>query len=347
MKKYLTKLIPISTIVIVCCLFTSIYAGDEPAVECTDIQTKTDCEKSEPSLDPCSGGDGDDSGRGGADEWTSNMVDTYGCDKDPGRTINVKDPVCLSAGEKCPQVNPPSKTWEGCPDDPNAKKADCDCTEPVQLCLKGCSLPGTEGDDGTECASYDQYNNCCSILPNNTEGTAPSENVELCSTFTSPISIIFSGTLQKKKTIIDIDGDGISEVVSFYNSYNAPLLVDISKVDTSNKINGKALFGNNYDGKILKDGFVALKSLDNNNDNIIDANEAKNIVFWNDSNLNSVIDQGESTTLTDRGLKQIFLTGERSVQQSDDDIFMTLTNSNQPTLVDWWVDVKRDSFAKN
>ena len=79
---------------------------------------------------------------------------------------------------------------------------------------------------------------------------------------------------------------------------------------------------------------------------IIDTNEAKNIVFWNDSNLNSVIDKGEASTFDDRGLMQILLTGERSVQQSDNDIFMTLTNKNQPTLVDWWVDVKKDIFVK-
>lgn len=126
--------------------------------------------------------------------------------------------------------------------------------------------------------------------------------------------------------IIDLDGDGIetlsleknvffdhddnqfAENTGWISADDGLLVLDRNhdgKIDT-----GKELFGNNTilsDGTNASNGYVALRELDTNNDNLINNKDIiwDNLQIWQDKNSNAKVDEGELFSLNELGLVSI------------------------------------------
>ena len=73
--------------------------------------------------------------------------------------------------------------------------------------------------------------------------------------------------------------------------------------------NGTELFTPDFAGGNFSSGLAALRSLDSNNNGVIDSADTTfgNLLVWQDSNHNGISDAGELSTLADKGIVSISL----------------------------------------
>ena len=104
----------------------------------------------------------------------------------------------------------------------------------------------------------------------------------------------------------NLDAKGLAENTAWVSKEDGLLVRDLNG---DGKItSGRELFGNHTllkNGSEAANGFEALKELDDNNDGVVDANDAafSSLKVWKDSNSNGITDQGELLTLAQAGVK--------------------------------------------
>lgn len=92
----------------------------------------------------------------------------------------------------------------------------------------------------------------------------------------------------------DIDGDGVKDRIEWIDGTGDGILVDMTKVDASGQIDGRALFGNIR----AAEGFEALSGRDADGNGIIDGGELTGLKLWLD-NGDAVLQEGELKDLSD------------------------------------------------
>ncbi|PKG37405.1 hypothetical protein, partial [Psychromonas sp. Urea-02u-13] len=117
--------------------------------------------------------------------------------------------------------------------------------------------------------------------------------------------------INAESVYFDTDGDGIANKMSWANADDGFLVYD--KNQDGEIADGSELFGDDYtklDGTKAKDGFDALRDLDANNDNVINASDTnfESLQVWRDLNQDGVTDAGELFSLQDLGISEIQLT---------------------------------------
>ncbi|MDR2337967.1 MAG: hypothetical protein LBE20_04890 [Deltaproteobacteria bacterium] len=126
--------------------------------------------------------------------------------------------------------------------------------------------------------------------------------------YVSPVSLVIKDAPEVAPVItssFQLEPSKKNQWVIWRASSKYPLVVyDPQK---SGKITSSSqLFGANTFGKIWKDGFEALASLDQNKDGKIAGKELKNLSLWFDKNQNAVSDKGEVVDLRSYGITELF-----------------------------------------
>ncbi|MEQ4669814.1 hypothetical protein [Providencia manganoxydans] len=144
--------------------------------------------------------------------------------------------------------------------------------------------------------------------------------LELASDYRTPIIIDMNGdgvnTLSKNYGVaFDFDGDGKLENTGWVDKHDALLVIDKNGDGIIN--NGSELFGENSikrDGSVAIDGFDALSDYDDDNNDLIDANDQiwGSLKVWQDSNSDGVSQNEELLSLNDVGITSIGLITEIS-----------------------------------
>ncbi|MEH2135667.1 RHS repeat-associated core domain-containing protein [Nostoc sp.] len=118
-------------------------------------------------------------------------------------------------------------------------------------------------------------------------------------------------SLQDSQTFFDLDADNFAEQTGWVKSDDGLLALDKNGDKRINDIT--ELFGN-----ATSDGFIILKQLDSNNDNVINSEDTQfaNLLIWRDKNQDGFSDVGELRTLTDWGIASINL-NYQSVNQTN------------------------------
>ncbi|WP_138503218.1 RHS repeat-associated core domain-containing protein [Nostoc sp. PA-18-2419] len=118
-------------------------------------------------------------------------------------------------------------------------------------------------------------------------------------------------SLQNSFTFFDLDADGFAEQTGWVKSDDGLLALDKNGDKRINDIT--ELFGN-----ATTDGFIILKELDSNNDNVINSQDTQfaKLLIWRDRNQDGFSDVGELRSLTDWGIKSINL-NYQSVEQTN------------------------------
>ena len=93
---------------------------------------------------------------------------------------------------------------------------------------------------------------------------------------------------------VDMNNDGIAEPLSEWFAPSAGILV---YKNASGKVSGTDLFGN-VPG-VYTDGFAELATLDVNEDGQLKNDELSTLAVWNDLNSDTMVDEGELTSLED------------------------------------------------
>lgn len=110
----------------------------------------------------------------------------------------------------------------------------------------------------------------------------------------------------------DLNGDGVKQNTGWIKTAMAFLAMDRNG---DGKINsGRELFGEHTNGKRFENGYLALSSLDSNDDGIIDSSDAdfSKLVLWRDLNMNAVTDEGELTSLDAASITKVSLSYKKS-----------------------------------
>jgi RHS repeat-associated protein len=142
--------------------------------------------------------------------------------------------------------------------------------------------------------------------------------------------------LAESSAFFDLDADRFAEQTGWVKADDGLLAIDKNGDRRINDIN--ELFGN-----ATTDGFVVLKQLDSNNDNLIDSRDAQfsKLLIWRDYNQDGFSNVGELRSLADWGIRSIslnaqtagyFLQGNRISSTSS----YTLTNGTTRQIVDAW-----------
>ncbi|MBD2355773.1 hypothetical protein H6G41_14280 [Tolypothrix sp. FACHB-123] len=143
-------------------------------------------------------------------------------------------------------------------------------------------------------------------------------------------------SLQNSTAFFDLDADGFAERTGWVKPDDGILALDKNNNYQIDDIT--ELFGN-----ATTDGFIILKQLDSNNDNIINASDAQfaNLRIWRDRDGDGFSDLGELRSLNDWGIKSINLNyqtvnltneGNRISSTST----YTLANGTTREIVDVW-----------
>jgi RHS repeat-associated protein len=143
-------------------------------------------------------------------------------------------------------------------------------------------------------------------------------------------------SLAQASAFFDLDADGFAEQTAWVKADDGLLAIDKNGDRRINDIN--ELFGN-----ATTDGFIVLKQLDSNNDNLIDSRDAQfsKLLIWRDYNQDGFSNIGELRSITDWGISSInlnyqtagyFLQGNRISSTSS----YTLTNGTTRQIVDAW-----------
>ena len=160
-------------------------------------------------------------------------------------------------------------------------------------------------------------------------------------------------TTLQNGTAFDLDADGDLDKTAWADKHDGLLVMDLNG---DNKIgNGRELFGSATvlkNGETATDGFKALRDLDDNQDGLIDANDAAfaKLKVWVDANGNGVTDEGELKSLQDLGIVSMKLNAQASdMQQNGNTLGLiseyTTADGKTHQLVDVWLDVAEQSFA--
>ena len=109
----------------------------------------------------------------------------------------------------------------------------------------------------------------------------------------------------------DLRGDGTANPVGWVSATDGLLVMDRNGDGSIN--DGTELFGSAVrlaDGTAAKDGFEALRLLDTNGDDVIDANDARfdQLAVWRDANSDGVTQAGELTSLSELAITSLGLT---------------------------------------
>ncbi len=102
---------------------------------------------------------------------------------------------------------------------------------------------------------------------------------------------------------VDVDGDGIKEPLREWFAPNAGILVT---ADAAGQISGKHMFGN-VPG-VYTDGFAELATLDTNKDGQLKGDELSQLAIWNDRNSDTIVDEGELSTLAQHQIVALAVT---------------------------------------
>jgi hypothetical protein len=160
-------------------------------------------------------------------------------------------------------------------------------------------------------------------------------------------------TTLQNGTAFDLDADGDLDKTAWADKRDGLLVMDLNG---DGKIgNGRELFGSATvlkNGETATDGFKALRDLDDNQDGVIDANDAAfaKLKVWLDANGNGVTDEGELKSLQEMGIVSMKLNAQASdLQQNGNTLGLiseyTTADGKTHQLVDVWLDVAEQSFA--
>lgn len=126
----------------------------------------------------------------------------------------------------------------------------------------------------------------------------------------SPLTIDLNGdgvqtVAYSKDRYFDHDGNGLIESTAWVDANDGLLVRDLNGNGTID--NGGELFGSNTrlsDGSLAVNGFAALGELDENQDGLVDENDAgfASLRIWRDMNGNGLTEAGELLTLAEAGI---------------------------------------------
>ncbi|ACZ12020.1 calcium-binding protein [Sulfurospirillum deleyianum] len=185
--------------------------------------------------------------------------------------------------------------------------------------------------------------NTNNILPETSAGEGHNEN------FSSPLVLDLNGNgttstfIAQTNTYFDMDGDGFKERISWTESSDGLLTLDLN--NDGKVTNGGELFGNNTklaNGVNAKDGFEALSQYDLNKDNVIDAKDSiySHLKVWIDSNSDGISTTDELKTLQELNITSINLNAtETSTSEAYNTISDTSTftqDGQTKTINDVW-----------
>jgi Ca2+-binding RTX toxin-like protein len=143
-------------------------------------------------------------------------------------------------------------------------------------------------------------------------------------------------SLEKSTVQFDLNADGFREQTGWVKGDDGILALDANRDGKINNIN--ELFGD-----AVTDGFDELKTLDSNNDKIINASDIKfsQLRIWRDLNQNGITDVGELRTLLETGVKSISLITTQSNSTNEGNIIRTTgkytkINGMQNDIVALW-----------
>jgi len=130
------------------------------------------------------------------------------------------------------------------------------------------------------------------------ENGVESEFSRCVRTLVSPIALDLENKGRIQRVVgeyhVDIDGDGIKELLGEWFAPSAGILVT---ADAKGQINGTQLFGN-VPG-VYSDGYEELATLDKNDDGQLTELELNSLAIWNDLDGDTVVDAGELSQLGD------------------------------------------------
>ncbi len=154
----------------------------------------------------------------------------------------------------------------------------------------------------------------------------------------------------------DYDGDGFAERTGWIGEQQGLLVVDLNENGIID--DGKELFGDKTilkNGRQAKDGYQALKELDENKDGVIDSQDSAwlKLRVWVD-NGDGMTQEGELKTLEELGIESIKLNEERNSTSEDEGNilekigFFTKADGTTGELSDYTFEVNEiDTYNKN
>jgi hypothetical protein len=159
-------------------------------------------------------------------------------------------------------------------------------------------------------------------------------------------------TTLQNGTAFDLDADGDLDKTAWADKRDGLLVMDLNG---DGKIgDGRELFGSATvlkTGENATDGFKALADLDDNQDGVMDANDAAfaKLKVWVDANGNGVTDEGELKSLQELGIVSMKLNAQASdMQQNGNTLGLiseyTTADGKTHQLVDVWLDVAEQTF---
>lgn len=148
-------------------------------------------------------------------------------------------------------------------------------------------------------------------------------------------------SIEQSTAQFDLDADGFREQTGWVKADDGMLALDANSDGKINNIT--ELFGD-----ATTDGFDELKTLDSNNDNVINASDAKftQLLIWQDLNQDGITDPGELKTLSQLGIQSISLnTTKTNVTNQGNQVRttsnFTRTNGTQSEIASIWYAVDR------
>ena len=203
---------------------------------------------------------------------------------------------------------------------------------------------GSYSSDSVQVKVYDAAGNTAIVK------YAPVIEVLSTDTLTTPLMLDMNGDGIHTSSIMggtnfDINADGQQEQVGWGDGKDAFLVRDINH---DNQVNdGSELFGSATtlsNGTKAEDGYEALRDLDANQDNVIDANDVafNDLKLWIDANQDGKVDEGEMITLADAGVESMNLKAESSADVDNGNIIglessYTTTSGETYEMADVWL----------
>jgi len=125
---------------------------------------------------------------------------------------------------------------------------------------------------------------------------------------------------------VDVDGDGIIDPISHWFAPSAGILVT---ADAHGQITGDQMFGN-VPG-IYSDGYAELATLDTNADKKLTGDELQGLEIWHDLNSNTIVDDGEISSLNDHLIVSLSLDHYKFMSRAG------LSNGKSVLVEDVWL----------
>jgi len=134
---------------------------------------------------------------------------------------------------------------------------------------------------------------------------------------------------------VDLDDDGVKEDLQEWFAPSAGILVTS---DAKGQVSGKHMFGN-VPG-VYEDGFAALATLDTNEDGQLTGEELSGLVIWNDLNSDTIIDDGEISSLADHEVTGLAVTHYKYMARA------TKTDGRSILMEDVWLPMSALTVSK-